>query len=88
MVQHLREVRERLADLIPKLHEANERCIQSAKPLATLDELNLAQRQELAKSIVAACQDWEEVTIVIQKTIAPLESIGSGAQDRRSEGGH
>jgi hypothetical protein len=86
MIQHLREVRERLTGLIPKLHEAGERCVLSAKPLATLDELDLAKRRELAKTIFAACQEWEEVTLLIERTVTSLEAVAKDGPDRQSVG--
>ena len=70
MAEDLRSIRDRLSDLIPQFHEAAEQCIRAAKPLAILDELNLEQRRQLAKSIIAANREWEEVDLQIQKTLS------------------
>jgi transposase len=62
---------ERLQQLIARLHEANLRFSKAAEPLARLPELNGEQRTKLGAQIRAANGEWEEITRLIDREIAP-----------------
>jgi Na+-transporting NADH:ubiquinone oxidoreductase subunit NqrF len=66
----LQEAQNRLADLLPRLQSANHAFAEAARPLDKLSELDSNQKRQLALSIRAAKQEWEEVTQLIHQVLA------------------
>jgi transposase len=62
-----------LQSLQGRLHEVNQECARAAVPLERLDEMNEAQRRQLAAQIRAALARWEAVTREISQV------LGSGS---------
>jgi hypothetical protein len=65
----LKNALERLAELVPRLHEANERCARAEEPLAHLSEKDLRHMPQLAAHIRAANQELESVTGQIEEVL-------------------
>jgi hypothetical protein len=76
-VTRLHEIRLQIDDLLPKLDEANQACVNATKPLDRLAELDLHQRQQLAERIRAAYKERDSITELIHEALARLESVGS-----------
>ena len=58
-----------LQSLEARLHEVNQECARAAVPLERLDEMNEAQRRELAAQIRASLARWEAVTQQISQVL-------------------
>ena len=58
-----------LERLEAELHEVNQECARAAVPLDRLDEMNEAQRRELAAQIRASLARWEAVTQQISQVL-------------------
>jgi hypothetical protein len=71
-----------LQSLQGRLHEVNQECARAAVPLERLDEMNEAQRRQLAAQIRAALARWEAVTREISQVLR-----SSGANDVRGARG-
>ena len=58
-----------LQSLEARLHEVNQECARAAVPLERLDQMNEAQRRELAAQIRASLARWEAVTREISQVL-------------------
>ena len=73
----LRDARKRLDELLPKLGQVNSAFADVTKPVATVSDLDLEHRRELAARIRAANWEWEEVTDQIKDALALLNDCAT-----------
>jgi hypothetical protein len=73
----LHEARLRIANLLPRLEQANKAFASAARPLDNLSEMDSEHRLELAKRIRAANQEWEDVTKLIHEALSLLNTGAS-----------
>jgi len=75
-LKRVHEAHERITLLLPRLEMAKQRFATAAKPLDSLSELDSDHRLQLASSIRAANQEWEEVTRQIAAALAVINDGG------------
>ena len=76
-LDRLRVARGLLDELLPKLGEVNRAFADVTKPLATVSDLDLEHRRELAARIRAANREWEVVTDQIKHALASLNDCAT-----------
>ena len=59
----------KLQELTAELHEVNQECARAAVPLERLEEMNEAQKRQLAAEIRAALARWETVAREISQVL-------------------
>jgi murein DD-endopeptidase MepM/ murein hydrolase activator NlpD len=82
VIATLHNAQAKLADLIPRLDEANRECAEVVRLLDDLSNLDVQQRQDLAQRIRRAYADRDAVTELVDKAFASLSRNGDPVQQQ------
>lgn len=86
VVGSLHDVHERIAQLIPKLEEADRECANAARDLAKLGEMSLEQQRQLRERIRAANRERDAVAQRIDEAMSQLAHVGEHAPQAQAAG--
>ena len=75
----LHEVNQRMAELMPRLADANKAFAVAAAPLERLSEMDFAHQKEVAAHLRAAQKECDELNQVIGELLAKAASLGNGS---------
>jgi hypothetical protein len=71
----LHDINQQMELLMPKLGDANKACVDAARPLQMLAEMNSAQREAVAAQIRAAQRQWEEITQQVAQLLTRASAL-------------